>query len=132
MAADNKLAADNKAVVRRWFDEVINGRRPEAVDEIFASEYVHHGNLGESMRRDEVKRFAAALLAAYPDRRSTVLDLIAEDDRVAARWTSTGHRQGSYLGQPATGEEDTISGVWFVRVAGGRAVEGWEVVDIDG
>ena len=118
-----------KVAARRWFDEVINARRPEAADEIFTPDYVHHLGQGRPMRLDEVKLFAAELLAAYPDRRSTVHDLIADGDKVAMRWSSSGHRQGTFRGRPATGGEETATGMWIVRVEDGRVAEGWELVD---
>lgn len=124
------MSEATKAAARRWFDEVINARRPEAVDEIFAADYVHHGYQDGPMGREQVKHFAAELLAAYPDRTSTVHDLIADGDRVAVRWSSSGHRQGTFQGRPATGGEETATGMWFVRVEDGRVAEGWELVDL--
>jgi predicted ester cyclase len=123
------MSEENKALARRWFDEVINGRRPQVVDEIFAPTYVHHGNLGDGMRRDQVKQFAAAILAAYPDREARIEEVVAEGDSVTVRWTSSGTRQGEFLGRPPTGKRDRASGIWIAHVRAGRAVEGWEVVD---
>lgn len=124
------MSEATKAVARRWFDEVINARRPEAVDEIFAPGYVHHVSGHGVMRREEAKQFAAELLAAYPDRRSTVHELIADGDMVAVHWSSSGHRQGTFLGRPATGVQETATGIWIARVEGDRLAEGWEVVDL--
>jgi len=123
------MSEATKAAARRWFDEVINARRPGAVDEIFAADYVHHLSQNRPIQREEVKQFAAELLAAYPDRTSTVHDLIADGDRVAVRWSSSGHRQGAFQGRPATGGEETATGMWFVRIEDGRIAEGWELVD---
>lgn len=122
------MSEATRALARRWFDEVINARRPEAVDEIFAPEYAHHGGHGV-LGREDVKQFAAELLAAYPDRRGTVHELIAEGDLVAVHWSSTGRRQGTFRGQPATGTQETATGMWILRVQGDRVAEGWEVVD---
>jgi predicted ester cyclase len=119
----------NKAVARRWFEEVINGRKPEVVDEIFAPSYVHHGTVGDGMRRAEVKKFAASILAAYPDRKATIEDIVAEDDRVVVRFSSTGTRQGEFMGRPATGKRESMSAIWISRFENNRAVEGWEVAD---
>jgi steroid delta-isomerase-like uncharacterized protein len=123
------MLEENKALARRWFDEVINGRRPEAVDELFAPTYIHHGNLGDAMRREEVKQFAAAILAAYPDRQAAVEDMVAEDDRVVVRWSSSGTRQGVFMGHPPSGKRETATGIWITRIKDGLAVEGWEIVD---
>jgi predicted ester cyclase len=125
------MSEQNWAVVARWFEEVINGRKPEAVDEIFAANYEHHGNLGGGMRRNEVKQLAAAILAAYPDRKARVEEVISEGDSIAVRWTSSGTRQGAFLGRPATGKRDAATGIWIAHVRNGQVVEGWEVVDFD-
>lgn len=124
------MSEATKAVARRWFDEVINARRPDAVDEIFAPDYIHHDSRHGELHREEVKQFAARLLAAYPDRKSTVHDLIADGSKVVVRWSSTGHRHGTFLGRPATGAEETSTGIWIARVEGDRLAEGWEVVDL--
>jgi predicted ester cyclase len=124
------MSEATKAVARRWFDEVINARRPEVVDEIFTPAYVHHDSRQGAMRREEVKQFAAELLAAYPDRTSTVHDLLADGNKVVVYWSSTGHRHGTFQGRPATGAEETATGIWIVRVEGERLVEGWEIVDL--
>lgn len=126
------MSEENKAVVKRWFDEVINGRKPGAVDEIFAASYVHHGNFGDGMRRNRVKQFAAAILAAYPDREARIEEIVAEGDSVAVRWTSRGTRQGAFRGEPATGKLETATGIWIAHIRNGQAVEGWEIVDFGG
>lgn len=110
-----------KAVARRWFDEVINQRRVDAVDEIYAPEYVHHGTGGRDVGRDEARAIAQHLLDASADRHSTVLDQVAEDDRVATRWQTVGTFEG--------GRRATVRGIIISRVDGGRIVEEWEVVD---
>jgi predicted ester cyclase len=125
-----EMSEATKATARRWFDEVINARQPEMVDEIFAPDYVHHDSRGGSMRREQIKQFVAELLAAYPDRTSTVHDLIADGDKVAVYWSSTGHRHGGFQGRPATGARETATGMWIARVEGDRLVEGWEIVDL--
>ncbi len=123
------MSDQNKAIARRWFDEVINGRKPEVVDEIFSPDYVHHANFTGDLRRNEVKQAAAAILAAYPDRKATVYDVIAEGDRVAVRWSSTGTLRAAFLGRQPTGKQETATGFWLARFQDGRAVEGWEVID---
>jgi predicted ester cyclase len=110
------MPAQTKTVALRWFNEVINGRKPQAVDEIFAPEYVHHGHFGRDMQRDEVKQMAAAILAAYPDRKATVEDVLTDGDRVAIRWSSTGTLQAAFLGRSPTGRRETARGIWIARV----------------
>jgi predicted SnoaL-like aldol condensation-catalyzing enzyme len=110
-----------KARARRWFDEVINRRRVDAIDEIYASDYVHHGSGGRDIGRSETRAVAAQLLGASTDRRATVLDQIQEGDRVATRWESVGTFAG--------GRRATMRGMIISRVVGDRIAEEWEIAD---
>ena len=114
-------AAPKKVLARRWFDEVINQRRVDAVDEIYAPDYVHHGTGGTDASRDESRAIARRLLAASADRRASVLDQLEEGDRVATRWESVGTYEG--------GRRATMRGMLISRIAGDRIAEEWEVVD---
>jgi predicted SnoaL-like aldol condensation-catalyzing enzyme len=110
-----------KALARRWFDEVINRRRVDAVDEIHAPDYVHHGTGGRDVGRDEARVIARRLLDASADRRAVVKDQVEEGDRVATRWESVGTFEG--------GRRATMRGMLISRIAGDRIAEEWEVID---
>lgn len=110
-----------KALARRWFDEVINQRQVDAVDEIYAPDYVHHGTGGRDVGREEARTIAQRLLDASADRHATVLDQLEEGDRVATRWQSVGTYEG--------GRRATMRGMIFSRVKGDRITEEWEIVD---
>lgn len=121
--------AENKTLARRWFDEVINRRRIEAIDEIYAEGYVHHSPGGRDMGREEAKQFAASILEAFPDRVATVLDQIAEGDRVVTRFSSRGTHSGSSRIAGSPGEMRITVGICISRIEGGRIVEDWELAD---
>jgi predicted ester cyclase len=121
---------ENKAIARRWFDEVINGRRLDTIDTAYAPGYVHHFPGGREMDRAEGKAFAAAILEAFPDRVATVDDQVAEGDRVVTRFTSRGTQRGVFMGQPPTGKPNTTVGIVISRIEDGRIVEDWEIVDL--
>ncbi len=72
--------AENKAIVRRFFEEVWNQRKPEAIDEIFAPTVLLSG---QAVPRDAFRQVVAARLAAFPDIRATVEDQVAEGDKVS-------------------------------------------------
>jgi steroid delta-isomerase-like uncharacterized protein len=123
------MSAENKTVVRRWFEEVWNEGRESAIDELMAPHAVFHG-LGPAMHGPAAfKLFYAAYRQALPDVRIVVDDLIAEGDRVALRWTATATHRGDGLGIPATGREVRFSGMGFARVERGQLVEGFNTFD---
>ena len=117
----------NKALVRRFYDEVWNKGNLDAADEIFAADYVRHdlrpgqglpGAAGQ-------KKIAAEFRAAFPDVRNTVDLMVAEGDYVAARWTTTGTHTGPWGEVPPTGKPMRFSGVNIFRIVNGRVVELW-------
>ncbi|HTG46135.1 MAG TPA: ester cyclase [Actinomycetota bacterium] len=121
------MSAETGALVRRFYDEVWNGGDVEVARDLFAEDYVRHdlrpttaGAGGAGMAA-----IARAFRAAFPDLRMTVDVLIAEDDLVAARWTSTGTFTGPWGDVEPTGRRATFSGVNIFRIRNGRIVELW-------
>jgi steroid delta-isomerase-like uncharacterized protein len=124
------MSDNNKALVQRWFDEVWNSGRAEAIDEMFASEGVAHGLAAEKMHGPGgFKAFHASFRGAFPDVRVHIDDMVAEGDQVAYRFTATGTHSGGQLGFAATNRPMNIQGMGFVRIANGMIVEGWNVLD---
>ncbi len=121
---------ENKALVRRLVEEVWNRENLAAADELLAPTFIDHNPLPGSVsdRNGDKQAFAAARSAVhetFPDLRFTIEDLIAEDDKVVARWRMHGTHQGEYLGHPATGKQFTITGISIYRIADGQIVEAW-------
>jgi steroid delta-isomerase-like uncharacterized protein len=114
---------DNKAAVRRFYQEVINGRNPDALDELLVPDGVDH-TFG-SQSTEQAKRFFAMVYQAFPDLHAEVHDVIAEGDLVAVRSTYTSTHQGEFLGIPATGKQTTTNGVEYFRMQDGKQVEHW-------
>ena len=112
-------AEENKALVRREQEELWNSTGDlDAAEDLFAPE------LAESARQE-----AADFRRGFPDVRSTIEDLIAEGDLVAARWSARATHQGEYVGVPATGREVEFTGVSVYRIEGGRIAESWTEED---
>ena len=113
-------AEENKAVVRRLWEEVWNQNKLDVCDEIFDTEYAAHE-----------KGFAPVLRAAFPDIHFEVLQMVAEDDRVVSHYMLTGTHQGDFMGIPATGNRIEVKTIWIHRLEKGRIVEGqkWGVWD---
>lgn len=125
------MSEQNKAVVRRIVDELWNKGSLAVVDELVATNYVGHFVLRpEPLRgRAAFNHFASGFFAGFPDLHFNVEDVIAEGDKVVARWTATATHQGELMGIPATGKPVTLSGTWIHRIVGGQIVEQWGVFD---
>ena len=118
---------ENRSLVRRFYDRVWNRGDVEVATDVFAPDYVRHdlrparalaGGAGQA-------KIAAEFRAAFPDLRIVVDLILAEDDLVAARWTTEGTNTGAWGGRPATGEHVAFSGVNIFRFRDGKVVELW-------
>jgi steroid delta-isomerase-like uncharacterized protein len=127
------MSEENKALVRRWFEEVWNKGRAEAIDEMFAEDGVAHGlsdASGQPLRGPAGFRpFHRSFRDAFPDIEVVVEDVIAEGDKLAARCSVRGRHQGDTLGFRATDRPIEITGMTFARVRDGKIVEAWNNFD---
>jgi steroid delta-isomerase-like uncharacterized protein len=119
----------NKALVRRYYDEILNGRRVEVLDELAVTDYQEHDPLpgqrgGREGLKDRVTMLIDGLAPTF-----TVEDVIAEGDRVVVRWTNDATHVGEFLGIPPTGRSCGVAGIDIHRVENGRMAEHWHVVD---
>lgn len=121
---------DNKALVRRFYDEVFNNKNLAGVDAFVAPNIIDHslppGAPGEI---EGVRQTITMFLTAFPDLNLTLEDIIAEGDKVVVRWTMRGTHQGASLGMPPTGKQFTLPGISLVRLDGGMAAETWVSFD---
>jgi steroid delta-isomerase-like uncharacterized protein len=121
---------ENKAVVGRYYDEVLNQRKVELLDELAVEDYVEHDPFpGQGNGRADLKARVQLLLDAFSPIRFTVEDVIAEGDKVVVRWTNAGTHSGSFLGIPPTNKEFSVAGIDIHVVLDGRMAEHWHVVD---
>lgn len=115
--------------MHRWFEEVWNRQREDAIDEMMYEDCVTHGvtdGLGNELRGPAgFKQHFRAFTAAWPDLRVTVEETVAEGDRIVARCTVTGTHTGDGIGIPPTGKAVRITGMVMARVENGKFVEGW-------
>jgi predicted ester cyclase len=87
---------ENKAIVRRWFEEVWNQRNVAAIDALAAETFkLYHSAMPSGMDLQTYKRYHPAFMAAFPDLRMEIDDIIAEGDRVAVRITQRPRMKGS-------------------------------------
>jgi len=123
---------ENKAIVRRYYDEVLTGRNLKVADELFAPDFVSHSPSGKVVDLTTYLQAVSMSHSAFLDLNVTVEDQIAEGNRVVTRWTAHGTQTGIYMGIPPTGRELTVSAIHIHRLADGRLVEHWEQIDTFG
>jgi steroid delta-isomerase-like uncharacterized protein len=118
---------DNKALVQRFFDEVINQRNLAALDQ-----FAHPGGVNHTVppgMPQESNQFLGQYLNAFPDVKATVEDLMADGDKVVARVSYRGTHQGAFRGIPPTGKQIAVTGINIFRIANGKLVEHWGLTD---
>ena len=121
---------ENKALVRRYAEEVFTRKNLAAVDDFVAPTHVDHTlPPGLPPGREGTRQAISMYLKAFPDLNITIEDVIAEGDKVVTRFTSRGTQRGAFGPIPATGRQVTISTVDIVRIADGKIVEEWGLDD---
>jgi steroid delta-isomerase-like uncharacterized protein len=114
-----------KALERRYY-EALNKRNLAALSEIFASDFVEHTSLGSELHGlEEYKKYINDMVKVFPDLHFTLVDFVAERDKVAIRWVLTGTHKGMFMGIPPTNKKVVVWGIDVDRVADGKFVEGW-------
>ena len=122
----------NKALMRRWFEEVWNQGRPEAVSELMADDCINHGlsEDGKPMRGPaDFLPFHTQFREAFPSIEVVVEDALAEGDKVAVRCSVRGKHMGDSLGFKATEAMAEFDGIAIARIKDGMFVESWNSFD---
>jgi len=121
-------SGENKAIVQRFFAEVINKRNAAVIDELFASNYTHHDAAAPTelqQSRDGYKQLILGFLAAFPDLTMKVENWIVEGDKVVALWSWRATHTGPLGPIPPTGKKVLGMGIDIRRITNGKIVEGW-------
>jgi steroid delta-isomerase-like uncharacterized protein len=119
------MASENKALVRRLYEEVWNKRRVELVDELMSPSHAMHDNhLPDSgIGPEAYKRNVARYVTGFPDLRFTVEDLVAENDKVAVCWTISGTHKGEFRGISPTGKKVSVDGITINHITDGKIMD---------
>jgi predicted ester cyclase len=105
-------AEENKAAVRRFAREVVNGGDFGAFEELVAPDFVaHSAPPGAPPTRETLRHLIEGFRAAFPDLETTEEDLVAEGDKVVYRGTIRGTHRGEFMGVPPTGKRIEIGEV---------------------
>jgi predicted ester cyclase len=119
----------NKAVVRRYWQELWNQKRGDVIDQIAREPVTFHFPGGQAHQPPNLTTWFETALIAFPDVHFTVHLELAERDLVAVHWSYEATNTGPFLGRDATGRRVTDTGTNIFRIEDGRIVEMWVVQD---
>jgi len=127
------MSEQNKALAKRWFEEVWNQGRESTIDELFHPQGKAYGFpepdsvlIGPESFKTIHRQFHSAFGNIHID----LDDVIAEGDHVAVRWTCTMLHNGDGFGFPATGKKVALPGSSFITCRDGKMTEGWNFMDL--
>jgi len=130
MKGKRKMSEQNKAVVRRFFEEAWNKGNLAVLEETYAADVVSHNSApGLPAGIEGAKLFLGMYLAAFPDTQMEIEDQVAEGDKVVTRWAASGTHKGELMGIPASGKPVKVTGITIDRLESGKIVEEWGTFD---
>ena len=115
----------HQATVERMFNELINRGNLDVADELFASDFVDHGPMGEMLGVEAFREVVAMWRAAVPDVRCSVENWFESGDMAAWNVRVKGTHTGEMMGIPATGRSFEYVTPNIGRFADGKAAEHW-------
>ena len=123
----------SKALVRRYYEVLWNRWDFALADELIAESVAFRGSLGITVHgREGFKQYMRTVRVGFPDFHNHIEELIAENDRVAARLTYTGTHRGEVLGIAPSGRQVSYAGAALFRVVENRIGDAWVLGDIHG
>jgi len=123
---------ENKAIVRRMFDEAFNMGNTSFVNEVVAADYIDHSPIpAPASGAEGFAKRTDVLRAAFVEE-AVFGVFLAEGDLVAFTWTFNGTHKRIFAGIPATGKKVTLSGINVERLKDGKIVEHWSHFDLAG
>jgi steroid delta-isomerase-like uncharacterized protein len=130
-------AEENKALAKRFFDDVCNARKLHVADELFSAghTYTDPAIPGIPPGPEGQKVLIGTYQTAFPDAHWEVEEMLAAGDKVVTRWIGSGTHKAVLQGNPPippTGKKVRVTGVWIHRISGGKIVETWNHWDMLG
>jgi predicted ester cyclase len=122
-------ASQNKELIRTFHRRLWAERDIGVLDEMIAPDAVMHWGDSDSNAVATVRADVERYFTAFAEVRTSIDDLIGEDDKVVLRWKTTGVHTGPYGKVAPTGRAVTMTGVDVYRLDGGRIVEAWSMWD---
>jgi len=127
------MSEANITAVRRLTQEGFVGGEIDVVDEVVADGCIDHDPMPGQGQGREGQRHTCQMVVNGLSNRSTLRDeFLAVGDTVIENWVFQGTHTGEFLGVPATGKQLQVRGIEIWRLANGKIVERWGVVDAAG
>ena len=132
MKAQAEIEEQNKALVKRWFEEVDKGDIESIfalVDQIFPDDYISHGADYEMHGPKDLKEHITSSQNSFSDMQHIIGNNFAEENMVATQCTFRATHKGEYMGIPPTGKQITFPVLYIHRIEDGKIKEAW--IDYD-
>jgi len=123
--------SSNESVVREFLAAIGSGCDVERASRCMADDVEFQmGGMPATAGLEAWKQMASGFKVAFPDLALEILDLVASDDTVAARWSWTANHTGDLMGIPASGKSVVATGSGFYKVRDGKIVSEWVIEDM--
>lgn len=122
----NKETNNNKAIITKLFNQILNKRNFELLHTLISPEYKGPGN---TKGPEGFKVPLIPLLQAFPDIQWKLQELIAEDNKVFVRWTISASHQHNFNNIPATGKQVVSGGMGIYTLSNGKIVSSTIITD---
>ncbi len=122
------MSEENKNIVRRVMEEVVNGGNLGVIEELFAEDYVDHNLSSGGSHREKLKEHHSMIRTAFPDWHTVGEYMSAEGERVVYRGTNSGTHRGEFMGMAPTGKRYSVEEIHIYRIAEGKVAEHWGLV----
>ncbi len=126
------MSEENKALLQQFVDGM-NAKDLSVIDRIVDADFVEHDpgpGQGKGKGPEGLKRMMQMFYTGFPDLKVTVKQMIGEGDLVAGAMTTEGTQTGVFMGIPGSDKKVSFSEMHMVRVASGKIVEHWGVIDV--
>ena len=121
------MSTENRAIVRRFYEEVWNQRKLDVVDELISPSHALLDPItsGSQAGPELYKRRVVELTTAFPDLSFTVEDTIAEGEKLVVSWIFSGTHQGEFMEIPATGKKISVEGITIHHIRNGKILDSY-------
>lgn len=123
---------ENKQLVRRFFEEGPCKGNLAVANSLLSPDFEIHIPLPAPPGIEGINEVITTCRAAFEHLNVTIEDLVAEGDKVVARFIARGVHKGSFMNLPPTGKEITMTGIEIFRIENGKIAELWGEVNLLG